>query len=209
MRLRQRFVMRMAGAVALALTVAAAAPRAAADSNARLQTARVAISGTSNVHPYTAETSAVRVTRLQLREGAEWARWDALTDPGVLEAFDISIAAASLSSPKGDGLNKNMHKALKATEYADITFRLKRLESQPGAPGALRAVGLLQIAGVEREIALDVVAQQASGAISIKGDAHLLMTDFGITPPKAMLGMLTTDPHVAVHFETVVAVPLT
>ena len=29
------------------------------------------------------------------------------------------------------------------------------------------------------------------------------MTDFGITPPKAMLGMLKTDPKVTVTFETV------
>ena len=28
------------------------------------------------------------------------------------------------------------------------------------------------------------------------------MTDFGITPPKAMLGMLKTDPKVTVTFET-------
>ena len=31
----------------------------------------------------------------------------------------------------------------------------------------------------------------------------MLMTDFGIEPPKAMLGMLKTDPKVTVTFETV------
>jgi hypothetical protein len=35
------------------------------------------------------------------------------------------------------------------------------------------------------------------------------MTDFGIAPPKAMLGMLTTDPKVTVTFDTLVAVPST
>ena len=34
------------------------------------------------------------------------------------------------------------------------------------------------------------------------------MTDYGITPPKAMLGMLKTDPKVTVTFETVLSVPL-
>jgi hypothetical protein len=35
------------------------------------------------------------------------------------------------------------------------------------------------------------------------------MTDFGITPPKAMLGMLKTDPKVTVTFDTLVTVPST
>ena len=35
------------------------------------------------------------------------------------------------------------------------------------------------------------------------------MTDFGITPPKAMLGMLKTDPKVTVTFETVLAIAAT
>ncbi len=35
------------------------------------------------------------------------------------------------------------------------------------------------------------------------------MTDFGIAPPKAMLGMLKTDSKVTVSFETVLSVPLT
>jgi len=35
------------------------------------------------------------------------------------------------------------------------------------------------------------------------------MTDFGIKPPTAMLGMLKTDPKVAITFETVLAIPLT
>jgi hypothetical protein len=35
------------------------------------------------------------------------------------------------------------------------------------------------------------------------------MTDYGIAPPKAMLGMLKTDPRVTVSFEAVLSVPLT
>jgi hypothetical protein len=43
----------------------------------------------------------------------------------------------------------------------------------------------------------------------VAGEVQLLMTDFGITPPKAMLGMLKTDPKVTVTFETVFGIPLT
>jgi len=41
------------------------------------------------------------------------------------------------------------------------------------------------------------------------GALTLLMTDFRIAPPKAMLGMRKTDPKVTVTFETILTVPLT
>jgi hypothetical protein len=174
-----------------------------------LDTARITIEGTSNVHAYTASTTTARLTRVQLAAGVAGPDfWASVTRPGGLEAFEIAIPAATLTSPKS-GLDKNMHKALNVKEHADITFRLLRLEPGTGAPGALRAVGVLRIAGVEREIALDLVIERLDATLSITGEAQLLMTDFGIKPPKAMLGMLKTDPKVTVRFETVLATPLT
>jgi polyisoprenoid-binding protein YceI len=75
--------------------------------------------------------------------------------------------------------------------------------------GGYRGVGVLRIAGVEREIALDLKTQRHGAALSVAGKVQLLMTDFGITPPKAMLGMLKTDPKITVSFEAIVAMPLT
>jgi len=170
---------------------------------------RVTISGTSNVHPYTASTTAVRVTRVQLAATvAGPGFWDEVVKPGALEAFEVAIPAATLASPK-EGLDKNMHKALKVNEHADITFKLRRLEPRPGLSGGLRAIGVLRIAGVEREVALEITTRRSESTLTVQGQLPLLMTDFGITPPKAMLGMLKTDPKVTVTFETVLAIPLT
>jgi polyisoprenoid-binding protein YceI len=194
-------------AVGLGLSAAVTAQDAAAPMT--LASARVSLSGTSNVHAYTASTSAVRVTRLQVAKEAIGANfWDGVVKPGAIEAFEIAIAAATLTSPR-EGLDKNMHKALKVAEHPDITFRLLRLEPGAGAQGALRGAGLLRIAGVEREVALDLTTERKEGALAVRGTLPLLMTDYGIKPPTAMLGMLTTDPKVTVSFETVLAVPLT
>jgi hypothetical protein len=38
---------------------------------------------------------------------------------------------------------------------------------------------------------------------------QILMTDFGVTPPTAMLGMLKTYPKVTITFDTQLTVPLT
>ena len=187
--------------LAIGLAVAAPVPLT-------IDTARITIAGTSNVHAWTASTTAVTVTTVRIAPdvaGPDF--WDAIRRPGALEAFSIVIPAASLTSPK-DGLDKNMHKALKVKEHAEIVFRLVRLD--PGAAeGTLRAVGMLAVAGVEREIAFDLMATRAGASLTVTGEVPIVMTDFGIEPPKAMLGMLRTDPKVTVRFEAVLAIPLT
>jgi polyisoprenoid-binding protein YceI len=196
----------------LAIGLYAVAPTAATSEEAsasplRLASSRVSIAGTSNIHAYTASSTAARVVRLRIADSARRANvWEDILKPGVVEAFEISIPAATLTSPR-DGVDKNMHKALKVTEHPDITFRLARFES--AAPGTLRAVGMLTIAGVEREVTLELKTQRSESTLTVSGDVQLLMTDFGITPPKAMLGMLKTDPKVTVTFETALGIPLT
>jgi polyisoprenoid-binding protein YceI len=194
--------------IAILLSAAAmtAGPAAQARPPLGIDTARVTIAGTSNIHEYTASTASVRVTRVAMGSAiAGDAFWDEVVKPGALAGFEVAIPAASLSSPKA-GLDKNMHKALKVEQFPDITFRLTRLE---GAAGALKAIGVLRIAGVEREVALDLKTSRKGSLLVVTGSLPLLMTDYGIKPPTAMLGMLTTDPKVTVSFETVLAVPLT
>jgi polyisoprenoid-binding protein YceI len=210
--MRYRHVARTAlsCAVGLVITVAAAYAQDAERRPLTLASGQLTIAGTSNVHDYTAKTTTIRLTRVKLAAGVAAASlWDEIVKPGTLQAFEIAIPAATLTSPK-EGLDKNMHKALKAQEHAEITFRLVRLEPA-GAPGAgtFRGVGVLKIAGVEREVVLALTTGRKDGGLLVKGELGLLMTDFGITPPKAMLGMLKTDPKVTITFETLLAVPQT
>ena len=190
------------GALAIALLLAPVANGETAPASAlRLVSSTVSLSGTSNIHPYTASTTAARLVRLQLADGVLGEDvWTAVVKPGAITEFEIAVPAATLSSPK-EGLDKNMHKALKVTQHPEITFRLSRLEA--AAAGALKGVGTLRIAGVEREITLALKTQRSDAGLVVTGQAPLLMTDYGIDPPKAMLGMLKTDPKVTVTFETV------
>jgi polyisoprenoid-binding protein YceI len=198
--------------VALGLYMAAAAAAPAQDSGLSplaIGASRVSIAGTSKIHAYSASTKALRVTRVKLENTVVGPTfWDEIVKPGALEAFEIAIPAATLASDK-EGLDTNMHKALKTKEYPDITFRLLRFEPRPGAAGALRGIGVLTVAGVPREVALELTTARKDVNLMVQGQVALLMTDFGITPPKAMLGMLKTDPKVTITFETVLTVPLT
>jgi polyisoprenoid-binding protein YceI len=197
----------------LGLTLAAMLPLAAATlagthTPLAIDSARITISGTSNVHPYTASTTTVRVTRAQLAEGVSATDpWTDALKPGGITALEVAVPAATLTSPR-EGLDKNMHQALGVAQHPEIAFRLLRVE--PGsAPDAPRAVGVLTIAGVEREVAFDITTERQGATLCVHGKLRMLMTDFGIKPPTAMLGMLKTDPKVTVTFDAVLAVPLT
>ncbi len=181
----------------VALTLAAVAV-ASAQLPLSIDKAQVTIAGTSNVHDYTATTADAKITKVEFGSTVAGAAfWDEVQKPGGLVAFDLAIKAESLKSTR-DGLDKNMYKALKTKEHPVITFSLKRME---GAPGALKAIGILQVAGVEREVTLPLKTTRKGEALGVSGEIDVLMTDHGIAPPKAMMGMVKADPKITVTFD--------
>src|SRR5206468_10766014 len=130
-----------------------------------IDSARITISGTSNIHAYAASTTTVRLTRAQLAGGLEAPDfWANALKPGGVEMFQLTIPAATLSSPR-EGLDANMHKALKVSEHPDIAFRLLRFEPRNGPAGAIRGIGVLKIAGVAREVVLDITTESKESNI--------------------------------------------
>ena len=201
-----RFVRPTVPFAVLLATAFAVVPAAQVKPRLAIDAGRVSIAGTSNIHAYTASTTTVRVTRATFAPALAAPNWDEVVKPGPLESFEIAIPAATLTSPK-EGLDKNMHKALKVQEHPQIVFALTRLE--PAAGAALKGIGRLRIAGVEREVALALTTERRDGALVVKGELPMLMPDYGIKPPTALLGMLKTDPKVTVTFEVVLHVPQT
>jgi YceI-like domain len=208
--MRRRFILGWSAAAVLAAgTCLAARPVVLAETPLAIDSGKVTLAGTSNIHEYTASTTKVRVTRAQLGGpivGADF--WENALKPGAVETFEIAIAAGTLTSPR-EGLDKNMYKALKVQEFPDITFRLVRFDLTDKPAGAAKAIGMLKIAGVEREVAMDITTKRTGTTLTVLGRFNLLMTDYGIKPPTAMMGMLKTDPKVTITFETVLSVPLT
>ena len=194
---RQLIRSSLGSALTLAIAVTAGATLAAQSSPLALDSAKITIAGTSNVHDYTATTTTISLTRVQVGAMTGETFWDDVQKPGGLEAFDITIPAESLKSSK-DGLDKNMYKALKTKEHANITFSLKSLT---GAPGALTAAGTLTIAGVAREVTLPLKTARKGDKLAVSGTVDVLMTDHGIAPPKAMMGMVKAHPKITVTFE--------
>ena len=181
-------------AAAAAVTLGAVVPQAAGTASLTLSSARVSIEGTSNIHGYTASSTAVTIALADVDAAGEDVLGRAL-EPNAIRAFEVVIPTTSLTSPK-DGIDKNMHKALKANEHPDIRFRLRSLDAAAGT-----ATGQLTIAGVEKDVTLNVQAKRQAAGLAVTGTTSLMMTDYGVTPPKAMLGMLKTNPKVTITFE--------
>ena len=173
-----------------------------------LSKTKVTIDGTSNVHDWTATTSTVRVAQATVTAEAKGAGfWDAVVKPGAIEAFQVVIPVTTLTSPRS-GLDKNMYKALKSDKHKEITFRLKGLTPKATA-GAFTAAGVLSVAGVDRDVSLDITLGRSGQHLGVRGTTDILMTDYGIDPPRALLGTVRSSPHVTIKFDTVVSSPLT
>lgn len=183
----------------------AQAPPAAPSLPVAMPVARITLSGTSNVHNYSAWTDTVRVTQVRLNVPMSSETFlDDILQPGAVDRFAIEIPVGTLAS-REPGFDRDMYKALKGDTNRNIVFRLATLEAGP--TGTLMAIGKLAVAGVERDVAFALRTQRRDDMLVVTGRLPLLMTDFGITPPTAMLGMLKTDPKVVVTFEVVLSGP--
>ncbi len=126
---------------------------------------------------------------------------------GELEQLSIEIVTESLKSGKS-AMDKNAFKALKSNSNKKIRFQLtkiKEVKSDGNGGFNVAVLGDLTIAGVKKEIPLDLkVVLDANKAI-LKGSKNIKMTDFKIDPPKAMFGTITTGDEITIEFNTVLS----
>lgn len=169
--------------------------------------AKVTLSGTSNVLDWSASTDNALTRNVRITNdlpGGDFF-WVGVLQPGAVESFDVVVPIAALKSER-DNFTADMHAALKAAEFPEVVFSLTRLEKKPGGANAF---GVLRVAGVERDIVLPLVTTLRHGNMLVLGQVQIDMTDFGITPPTAMMGVLKSDPKVNITFETTLTKPTT
>lgn len=159
------------------------------------------LEGDSSLHAFTSTSTAVAV------QGA----WEGPTadlkeviSEGRVKDFEFSIPVVTLKSGKS-ALDKNMYRAMNAVEFSSITFKMSGYRPERSAAGELsiKASGTLTIAGQSRAVELVAQAKPLKEGVRVTGAHELLMTDFGIKPPKMMGGMIKTKDKIVVHFDLV------
>ena len=204
--------MRIAAPALLVLQLLAAAPPADATTELRLlPSSQVWLDGKTNVNAWQcvgdslgAELSiGAPAAELERRLG-DWQRrpsgsrldgageqragWDAEVELRIpVKALECGNAA----------MEHDMRKALRAAQYPEIGYRFVRLSEARYAPAgavpafALRVEGEITLAGASRPVTIDVTATQLGpGRFRLRGGLPLRMTDFGIQPPSALLGLI-------------------
>jgi polyisoprenoid-binding protein YceI len=191
-------IIRIAGIALIAGAVSGEAQTARV-SLAAPPASRLWIEGTSNVHDWECNATAIDATIDIDAAGL------AAPAPKLLKKVSVKIPVSAIKCGH-DKMDDNMRKALKADKNAEILFTMASAEAAAeGKEFTLKMTGKLAIAGQENEVTMDVAATRlADGTIKAVASLPVKMTAFGVKPPTAMLGTIRCGDEVKVKFELMV-----
>lgn len=157
-------------------------------------TSELTVFGTSNLHDWDVKAEK-QSGKLALDRSGQL----------QIKLLQVSVETESLKSGKS-GMDKNTYKALKTNKHKSISFDMKEVKSISKLNDnsyRVSVTGNLTIAGVTKNTGLDFIIEVASSQVILKGSKSFKMTDFGVDPPKALLGTVTTGDEVKIEFKTV------
>jgi len=146
------------------------------------------IQGTSSVHDWESkvEDFDIEIT---------------LTDADLanlnIESLVLLAKAKSIKSGKRI-MDKKILSALKEEDFPNIRFELTEVQSTN--EDSTNVFGMLTMAGNSQEVMVVGKISTWENGIKITGNKKLLMSDFEIEPPTAMLGTLKTGDEVTIEF---------
>ena len=146
------------------------------------------LAGDSTLHPFTSRTSQLKLNAvLDAQEASAAPAKDVVQEilqQDGLKTFNLSIPVEALKSGHS-GLDKNMYKALNSRECPSIDFQMLHYE----------------VACRQKAVTLEAALTPEPGALRVQGTYPLLMTDYGVTPPRLMLGAIKVKDEVVVHYD--------
>jgi len=161
------------------------------------------IEGGSNLHDWSCKASSIEAA-IEVDESFVKTTTVGSTS---LKRVQVKVPVRNLKCGNGK-MDNNLYKALKADDAPEISYILATFDVVPGAEKdsfTVKAVGALTVAGTEKTVNMDVTAARLpDGGVRAEGALALLMTDFGVKPPTALLGTLRTDNKITVKFSLLV-----
>lgn len=160
----------------------------------------IAVEGTSTLHDWVVTSHGNSGFLTLQNEKTD----DVQNEVGQISALQLLIAVNALKGEKGETMNRKMWKALKSEDFPKIKYSL--IEPIPKeAIGhenkIVETVGMLRIAGIEKEIRCPLELRFKDGCFYLKGKIPLQMSDYGIEPPTAMFGQIETGDKVVVNID--------
>ena len=145
--------------------------------------------GTSNVHDW--EAPAEEFSGSAEIEVAD----DSLV---TISSLNFTVIAKEINSGKG-GMDSRIDDALKVKKNPEISYVLSEINEVKN--GALIASGKLTIAGVTKDVQMEVNYElQEDGSVLFEGTQTINMVDYDVSPPTAMFGTIKAGEKVDVKF---------
>ena len=123
-----------------------------------------------------------------------------LANRKVAGTVQVDFPIAKLEC-RNNTMNEHMRKALDATRNPAIRFELSGYELVKSTGIGATLQGTLQMNGQTRPITVPVQFAAADGALRVTGSYPLKMTDWGVRPPRLMMGAMKVGESVTVHFD--------
>jgi|TARA_R110000850_G_scaffold218852_3_gene344418 hypothetical protein len=146
------------------------------------------IKGTSNVNTFTCVYDAATLSRkIPVR----------YTESGNTMHFrNVEMELKNNGFNCGNKMiNKDFHELLQTEHYPTIGFKLLKIIKNPGRMTAEVAI---EIAGITKHYSFPI---QANGELApLEGVLCLNITDFDLTPPKKMMGMIVVREDIEIVF---------
>jgi polyisoprenoid-binding protein YceI len=156
---------------------------------------KLTITGTSSLHDWQME-AAIENCKIEI------ANYEEQTDLNIIDiVFQIPVVQLKSEHKKMDALAQ---KALKSDSFPIIRFQSDNLQpiflGDNSTPSSV--IGVLEIAGVAKEIELSVLSEKdSSSRLKFQFSVPINMVDHGVKPPSFMFGTFTTGSEVLVSFE--------
>ena len=124
---------------------------------------------------------------------------------------EVSVPTHALTCGGGQ-MDRIMYKALHVNDTPECRQIVGRFDviADDESRQSLVMRGTLRVAGVERVVRVPVqLEQMRDGTMRARGALPILMTDYGISPPTALFGVLRTENRIVVKFDLLVDRPTT
>ena len=155
---------------------------------------KLTVKGTSSLHDWQSNVEKIEAKGSFVLAGGN-----------LIDVRDVSvkIPVKAIKSPKGKLMDSKTWDAFNYEKYPTITFLLTGRKIN-AVKNTLEAFGTLTMAGVTKPIELSLAYKVLpEGELQITGTKKIVMSEFKMEPPTAMMGTIKVGDEVEVGFDLV------
>ncbi len=116
----------------------------------------------------------------------------------LITNLKVEVNVKSIKSGKSI-MDDKTYDALKSEKFPTVYFTA---ESLALSGSKAEGLGVLTLAGVSRTISLEAqTTTKGAGTVQVNGEVSIKMSEYGIDPPTAMFGSLTTGDQVTIQYQ--------